>query len=194
MTVLMCHMATAKPPRKATTHTSPPLNWAHLNLPDKTPQKDKLEFPAQPQSSETQPELKVFLFPKAQLGSLCMWELWSVFPWSLLVPGSSALAEGADPGSHPIPARMACSAPCSLAFQVCQGALKWPHTGSRTSQIRAAPARGPLLLGSLFQHISPGRILFQAVAPGDCQRLFPIFITQRLFPIFLFPTESWFFH
>lgn len=29
------------------------------------------------------------------------------------------------------PARMPCSAPCFLGFKVCQGALKWPHTGSR---------------------------------------------------------------
>lgn len=64
-------------------------NHAHLITPKlgspstywtKPPQKDKLEFPVQPQTSETQPKLNIFLFPKEQVGSLSTWELWSVFP------------------------------------------------------------------------------------------------------------------
>lgn len=87
--------------------------------------------------------------------------MFSLLP--MLVPGCSALAAGADlAGSqaHPSssPARMTRSAPCSLGFKVCQGALKWPHAGSRTSPIaatREAPATGPLLPGKFVPaHLS----------------------------------------
>lgn len=61
--------------------TTPKLGSLSAYWTTPPPKKDKLEFPAQTQSSETQPKLKVFLFPKARVGFLSLtWELWSVFP------------------------------------------------------------------------------------------------------------------
>lgn len=78
MTVLLCHVATQNPKRGNHAHLTTPKLSSPLNSLDKTLQKDKLEFPAQ--TSDTQPKLKVFVFPKAQVGSLSTWELRRVFP------------------------------------------------------------------------------------------------------------------
>lgn len=197
MTVLLCHVATTKPQKEATMHISPPLNWAHPQLTRQTPNpNDKLEFPAQAQTSEIHPKLKVFLFPKAQVGSLSMWELLTVSSLlPVLVSGCSAW----DP--MPTPSQLQ---PCQDA--VLSSLLSWlqgvprctqmtPHRiqeNPQLEQLGKHQAQVLCCLGSLFQHMSPGRThtlhsscLFQAVAHGDCQRLFPIFIL---------PTKRWFFH
>lgn len=59
--------------------TTPKLGSPSAHQTNPSP-NNKLEFPAQAQTSETQPKLKIFLFPKAQVGSLSTRELLSVFP------------------------------------------------------------------------------------------------------------------
>lgn len=144
----------SKTPKRGDHAHLTPLNWAHPQLTSLTPpKKDKLEFPAQTQSSETQPKSSCFLRHRLGPSPRGSFGVFSLLPQ--LVSGCRALAAGADPaGSHAhpssSPARMTCSAPCSLGFKVCQGALKWLHTGSRTTSVGATqepPATGPLLPG-----------------------------------------------
>lgn len=187
-------------------------NHAHLATPKlgspstyqtKPPQNDKSEFPAQAQTSETQLKLKVFLFPKDRVGSLSARELLTLFSVvPVPVSGCSAWAVGADPAgshAHPIPAPALPGCPVQLPVLLASRCAKvlsngltqdpehpqWKQLGKPQPQVLCC-------LGSLFQHISPGgtltlhiSCLFQAVARGDWERLFPTFIL---------PTKSWFFN
>lgn len=106
-------------------HISPPLNQAQLQLTGQTPpQNDKLEFPAQVQTSQIQPNLKVFLFPKAQVGPFSTWELLTVFS---LLP---VLVSGCSPwDSIPTPCQLQ---PCQDV--VLSSLLSWLQGVPRCTQ------------------------------------------------------------
>lgn len=147
MTVLLCHVATTKPWREATTQISPPLNWAHPQLTRQNPpQNDKLEFPAQAQTSEIHPKLKVFL--RHRLGPSPCGSFGQCFPSCLCwcqaaVPGILRL-----PHPSSSPARCHAQLPALLALRCAKVHSNGLTQDPGTSPVGAtweAPATDPLL-------------------------------------------------